>query len=105
MKRFLRLSLALLILLVGVVGAVFYSQWHTSTPLFLGANGKPQPDSIATLEQVNINGSQQWISIRGKNIHNPVLLFLMVGPGAGGFPDNSLFLTPASLEDHFVIVN
>jgi pimeloyl-ACP methyl ester carboxylesterase len=105
MKRFLRLSLVLLILLVGVIGAVFGSQWHASTPLILGANGQPQPGSIATLEQVNINGSQQWISIRGKNIHNPVLLFLMGGPGAGGFPDNSLFLTPASLEDHFVVVN
>jgi hypothetical protein len=102
MQRFLRLSLVLLILLVGVIGAVFGSQRHTSTPLVLGANGQPQPGSIASLEQVTINGSKKWVSIRGKNNHNPMVLFLMGGPGAGGFPDNGLFLTPTSLEDHFV---
>lgn len=104
-QRLVRLSLALLILLVGVCGAVIGSQWHASTPPILGANGQPLPGSVATMEQVTLNGSQQWITIRGKNVRNPVLLFLMGGPGAGGFPDNSMFLTPASLEDHFVVVN
>jgi pimeloyl-ACP methyl ester carboxylesterase len=105
MGRLLRLSLVLGILLVGLGGAVIGSQWHASTPPILGANGQPLPGSIATMEQVTLNGSQQWITIRGKNIHNPVLLFLMGGPGAGGFPDNSMMLTPSSLEDHFVVVN
>ena len=54
------------------------------------------------MEQVTLNGSRQWITIRGKNAHNPVLLFLMGGPGAGGFPDQG-FLAP--LEEHFVVVN
>ncbi len=54
------------------------------------------------MEQVTLNGSRQWVTIRGKNMHNPVLLFLMGGPGAGGFPDQG-FLAP--LEDHFVVVN
>jgi pimeloyl-ACP methyl ester carboxylesterase len=102
-QRSLRLSLALFILLVGVVGATLGSQWHASTPPILGANGQPLSGSIAELEQVTLNGSQQWITIRGKNVHNPVLLFLMGGPGAGGFPDNQGFLT--RLEDHFVVVN
>jgi len=103
--RLVRLALVLLILLVGVAGATLGSQWHASTPPILGANGQPLPGSIATLEQVTLNGSQQWITIRGKNVHNPVLLFFMGGPGAGGFPDNSMLLTPLSLEDHFVVVN
>ncbi len=105
LERSLRMIIVLLILLVGVVSATLGSQWHASTSPILGANGQPVPGSIATMEQVTLNGSQQWITIRGKNIHNPVLLFLMGGPGAGGFPDNSMFLTPASLEDHFVVVN
>lgn len=102
-RRLVRLSLVLVILLVGLAGTVFGSQWHASTPPILGANGQPLPGSIATLEQVTLNGSQQWITIRGKNVHSPVLLYLMGGPGAGGFPSNQGFLAP--LEDHFVVVN
>ena len=38
----------------------------------------PMPDmahvSIATMEQVTLNGSQQWITMRGKHVHDPVLL-------------------------------
>ncbi len=105
LQRLLRLSLVLGILLAGVAGAVISSQWHASTPAILGTDGKPLPGSIASLEQVTLNGSQQWITISGKNTHNPVLLFLMGGPGAGGFPDNNFLLTPSSLENHFVVVN
>jgi hypothetical protein len=103
LERSFRLLLVLLILLVGVAGAVVGSQWHASTPSILGANGQPLPGSIATMEQVTLNGSQQWITIRGKNTHNPVLLFLTGGPGQGGFDANQGVLAP--LEDHFVVVN
>jgi pimeloyl-ACP methyl ester carboxylesterase len=98
------LSLVLLILLVGVADATFGSQWHASTPPILGANAQPLPGSIATMEQVTLGGSQQWITIRGTNAHNPVLLYLGIGgPGAGGFPATAMTLAP--LEDHFVVVN
>jgi pimeloyl-ACP methyl ester carboxylesterase len=104
LERLLRLSLVLGILLVGLISAVIGSQWHASTPPILGADGQPLPGSIATMEQVTLNGSQQWITIRGKNAHNPVLLYLGIGgPGAGGFPATALTLAP--LEDHFVVVN
>ena len=103
LQRFFRLLLVLLILLVGVASAVVGSQWHASTPPILGANGQPLPGSIATLEQVTLNGSQQWITIRGKNIHNPVLLELAGGPGGSELPGIRMVLAP--LEDHFVVVN
>jgi pimeloyl-ACP methyl ester carboxylesterase len=103
-QRLLRLALVLLILLVGAATAVVGSGWHASTPPILGANGQPLPGSIATLEQVTLNGSEQWITIRGKNVQNPVLLYLGIGgPGAGGFPATATSLAP--LEDHFVVVN
>jgi pimeloyl-ACP methyl ester carboxylesterase len=101
MQRLLRLLLVLGILLVGAAGAVVGSQWHASTPPILGANGQPLPGSIATMEQVTLNGSQQWITIRGTNIHHPVLLWLTGGPGQGGIADQELL---APLEDHFVVV-
>lgn len=102
-QRVLRLSLALLTLLVAVVGATVGSQWHASTPQILGANGQPVSGSIATMEQVTLGGSKEWITLRGKNVNNPVLLYLNGGPGAGSFPWSSMVLKP--LEDHFVVVN
>ena len=102
-RRFVRLSLVLGILLVGVVGATVGSQLHTSTSSIQGTNGQPFSGSIATLEQVTLNGSQQWVTIRGTNRHNPILLYLNGGPGAGSFPWTSMALGP--LENHFVVVN
>ena len=63
------------ILIVAVL-AVAASQAFAMTPPILDANGKPLPGSIATLETVTLNGSRQWISIRGKDTTKPVLLFL-----------------------------
>lgn len=95
-------ALALAFILVSLGGVALGSQAHATTAPILGRDGQPLPGSIATLEQVTLNGSQQWITIRGTNTRNPVLLFLMGGPGAGGFPDQG-FLAP--LEKHFVVVN
>jgi pimeloyl-ACP methyl ester carboxylesterase len=90
-------SLAVMLLVIAT------SQAFASTPPITDAQGTPIPGSIATLEKVNLNGSEQWITIRGKNINNPVLLYLgMGGPGGGGFATRGLF---EPLEDHFVIVS
>lgn len=61
------------------------------------------PGSIATLEKVNLNGSEQWISIRGKDVNKPVLLFLAGGPGGSQLVTERRAL--GELEDHFVVVN
>jgi pimeloyl-ACP methyl ester carboxylesterase len=102
LRRAARMAIAVATLLVVLGGVAVGSQARAATPPIVGSNSQPLPGSIATLEQVTLNGSHQWITIRGKNTHNPVLLFLMGGPGAGGVPDQG-FLAP--LEDHFVVVN
>ena len=61
-----------------------------------------EPDSIASLEQVELNGSLQWILARGKNRSKPVLLFLHGGPGMP-----AMYLAHAAtreLEQDFVMV-
>lgn len=84
--------------------AIVASQWFAATPPILGADGQPMPHSIASLEKVDLNGSEQWITIRSENVDNPVLLYLGIGgPGAGGFPATAMSLKP--LEAHFVVVN
>jgi pimeloyl-ACP methyl ester carboxylesterase len=106
--RFARTRRATLGTLAGFVVvaalAVAASQAFAATPPILGADGKPMPGSIAVMEKVQLGGSDQWITIRGKNANNPVLLYLGIGgPGAGGFPASAMTLAP--LEDHFVVVN
>ncbi len=85
------------------VGAVVASQVLSATPAITGADGRPLPGSIASLERVMLNGSEQWITIRGRDARNPVLLNLgMGGPGGGGFATRSLF---EPLEEHFTVVS
>ena len=43
------------------------------------------PEGIEKLEQLDVNGSKQWISIRGLNRANPILLVLHGGPGDGNW--------------------
>ncbi len=83
--------------------AVGASQRFAATPPILGDDGRPLHGSIATLEQVELNGSQQWISIRGKVTSNPVLLFLAGGPGGSQLAATRKIL--GALEEHFVVVN
>jgi len=89
--------------LVVALAAVIASQLLAATPPIRDAQVNAIPNSIASLEKVTLNGSEQWITLRGKNVNNPVLLNLgMGGPGGGGFATRSLF---EPLEDHFVVVS
>jgi pimeloyl-ACP methyl ester carboxylesterase len=69
---------------------------------FLDENGNPLADSVSEKIWVDINGIQQGMFIKGKNINNPVLLFVHGGPGMPEY-----WLTrryPTGLEDHFTVV-
>ena len=90
-------------MLIVSVLAIALSQAFASTPAIVDARGNPFPNSIASLEEVNLNGTRQWITLRGKDVNNPLLLYLGAGgPGAGGFATRSMF---EPLEDHFVVVS
>lgn len=90
------------IILVSLI-AVVASQLFASTPPITDINGRPIPGSIATLEKVNINGTDQWITIRGHDVNKPILLNLgMGGPGGGGFATRSLY---EPLEKDLVVVS
>lgn len=85
------------------VVAVVASQAFATTPPIVDAQGQALPGSIATLEQVTLNESQQWISIRGQDASKPVLLFLAGGPGGSQLATARYAL--GGLEEHFVVVN
>lgn len=86
------------------VGAIWLSQQFATTRPIVDEKGQPRPGSIAALEKVTLGDSQQWITLRGHDVTNPVLLYLGIGgPGAGGMPANAMMF--AELEKHFVVVN
>jgi pimeloyl-ACP methyl ester carboxylesterase len=97
-----QMSITVTLILALAVFAVC-THWMAYTPPILGDNGKPLAGSIAALEKVNLNGSKQWITIRGRNKNNPVLLFLAGGPGGSQMAATRNQLK--SLEEHFVVVN
>jgi len=88
--------LACILILVGVLFA--YSPGKP-TP-FLDKNGIKLSNSISEKLFLDVNGSKQGMFIKGKNLDNPIILYLH-----GGMPD--YFLTekyPTHLEDDFTMV-
>lgn len=79
------------------------SQLFVKTPPILDSKGNVLKGSIAELEKVNLNGRSEWISIRGQNKDNPVLLFLAGGPGGSEMAAERRNLS--ELEKNFVVVN
>ena len=60
------------------------------------------PNGVDELLPLQINGSTQWVSIRGKDRRNPIILFLHGGPGSPTMPADYTFQTP--WEDYFTVV-
>ncbi|HEY1708559.1 MAG TPA: alpha/beta hydrolase [Rhizomicrobium sp.] len=60
------------------------------------------PHGIDRLEKVRIGGIDQWVSIRGADTRNPVLLYVHGGPGYVSMPMNWWFAR--TWEDYFTVV-
>lgn len=61
------------------------------------------PNGIQQLVQVPLGAMDQWISIRGANRDDPVLLFVHGGPGAQEMSVGWTFQRP--WEDYFTVVH
>lgn len=88
--------LASVLILVGI----FHLWSHGKPPPFLEENGSPLAGSISEKVFVNINGVEQGMFIKSKDVTHPVLLYVH-----GGMP--FYFLTqryPTGLEDLFTVV-
>ncbi|MBX3146249.1 MAG: alpha/beta hydrolase [Gemmatimonadales bacterium] len=60
------------------------------------------PNGIEALEELEIDGTRQWISIRGRDRANPILLMIHGGPGSPTMPVSWAFQGP--WEDYFTVV-
>ncbi|MGE8233741.1 MAG: alpha/beta fold hydrolase, partial [Stenotrophomonas sp.] len=59
-------------------------------------------NGIERLEKVRIGGIDQWVSIRGNDARNPVLLMLHGGPGWVAMPTSWYF--QRGWEEYFTVV-
>ena len=57
---------------------------------------------IEELQSLDVNGCTEWLSIRGRDRRNPVLLYLHGGPGSPTMPEAWTFQRP--WEDYFIVV-
>jgi pimeloyl-ACP methyl ester carboxylesterase len=57
---------------------------------------------VEELKAVEIGGIQQWVSVRGKDRDNPILLFIHGGPGFPEMPASWFYQTP--WEEFFTVV-
>jgi len=60
------------------------------------------PNGIDEKLLVPINGTKQWITVRGRDRNNPILLFIHGGPAAPEMPTSWTFQNP--WEDYFTVV-
>ncbi len=60
------------------------------------------PNGVEILASIPINGTMQWVSVRGRDRRNPILLVLHGGPGSPTMPEDYTFQSP--WEDYFTVV-
>src|SRR5947208_1184641 len=60
------------------------------------------PNGIDDAKAVDIGGIRQWITVRGRDRRNPILLVLHGGPAAPDLPNRYLFERPWT--DYFTVV-
>lgn len=102
-KRVIGTTIVFCAIILVNVFLVLVSQWSATTPSILDEDGNIVKNSIAELREIELNGRKEWISIRGWNKENPVLLFLAGGPG--GSQMAAVRFELAELEKHFIVVN
>jgi pimeloyl-ACP methyl ester carboxylesterase len=84
-----------------VLGSLLYWGLRVYTPAIADDPRTPGA-AIASLERVKLGGDSQWILIRGRNRHAPLVLFLHGGPGMPMMYLAHAFQHP--LEERFLTV-
>jgi pimeloyl-ACP methyl ester carboxylesterase len=73
-----------------------------ATAIIANARKIVAPNGVERLETVRIGGIDQWVSIRGADRKNPVLLYIHGGPGYVSIPMSWWFTH--GLEEYFTVV-
>lgn len=98
-RRAVVVRATVLVLVAGTMGAGLVRAPGVAP--VLDTSGGTVPGSVATLEKVQLGGVGQWVSVRGRDAGNPVLLHLSGGPGTSDVGWLRTFNQP--LEEHFTV--
>jgi pimeloyl-ACP methyl ester carboxylesterase len=106
LKKKIFIGVGALAVLVGTfTGGALYSALSIRASIqdyWRATNDPRTPNGINFAGYVTIGGVKQWITIRGKDKNNPVLLHLHGGPGTAISDVSYIFMAP--LEDSFTVV-
>ena len=72
------------------------------TGIIAGSRKIVSDSGVEELRPLHINGAVEWVSIRGRDRRNPILLVLHGGPGSPTMPAAYTFQSP--WEDYFTVV-
>jgi pimeloyl-ACP methyl ester carboxylesterase len=81
------------------------AQWMTRakvTGIIAGNQKIVSPNGIEQQVKVRIDGIDQWLTIRGRDLRNPILLVLHGGPASPDMPQAWTFESP--WQDYFTVV-
>jgi len=93
---------AVFIVCLLIIGSMLLAYSPGKPQPFLDENGNPLAGSISEKIHVSINGVDQGMFIKSKDINNPVLLFVHGGPGMPEYWLTQRY--PTGLEDIFTVV-
>ena len=96
------MTILAMVLATILIGGWFWLRPGFTAP-FTDSSGRTLPDSIASLGRVTLGGVDQGLLIRGRNVANPVLLYLHGGPGTSELGMVRQHNMP-TLEQHFTVV-
>src|SRR5215510_3326861 len=74
----------------------------SATAIIANARKILTPNGVERLERIRIGGIDQWVSIRGTDRKNPVLLYIHGGPGYVSIPMSWWFLR--GFEEYFTVI-
>ncbi|QGT98603.1 hypothetical protein SYNTR_0010 [Candidatus Syntrophocurvum alkaliphilum] len=96
-------TILIIIIALAIIVTILLLGFKPTTEQFKDADGNIIEESIAIIEEVELGNMKQWITIRGKDTSNPVLLWLHGGPGS---PQMSLaHELDGKLEEEFIVVH
>ena len=97
-------ALLLILAFISMVIAVAVTGRKKIEP-YIDSSGQALSSSIAERAYIDVNGRKNGMIIRGKNVDNPVLLFISGGPGVPQYWLNDSYKDkyPNHIEDEFTV--
>lgn len=94
-----------LVILIGIFFAAVALSGDGKIQPFYDTDGNVLENSIAEKTFIDVNGRENGLIIRGKNLDNPVLLFISGGPGVPQYWLNEAYAKehPNKLEDEYTV--